>query len=161
MPSGKITLKHFIESLKNGTNPLNGILQWMNLLNISKIYLVLFDYSNGFDSVNHKALCLKIAKLGLNSKLKNVIKSMYGHVKYYGQISEAFWYKSGLIQGEALSPFLFSLFVNDLEMILINTTDKLYQLNILNICLIMYADETVLFSESASELQNMLDHNFR
>ena len=91
----------------------------------------------------------------------NVIKSMYGqvksYVKYQGPMSEGFWHKSDLIQGEALSPLLFSLFVNDLEMMLINTTDKLYQLNILHLCLIMYADDTVLFSESASELQNMLD----
>ena len=42
-------------------------------------------------------------------------------------------------------------------MMLINTTDKLYQLNILHLCLIMYADDTALFSERASELRNMLD----
>ena len=89
---------------------------------------------------------------------------MYGQikscVKYQGYISESFWYKSGLIQGEALSSFLFSLFVNDLEMELLNNTDRLYQLNMLHICLLMYADDTVLFSESVSELQSMLDTLF-
>ena len=62
-------------------------------------------------------------------------------------------------QGEALSPLLFSLFVNDLEMELLNNTDRLYQLNVLHLCL-MYADDTMLFSESVSELQSMLDTLF-
>ena len=46
--------------------------------------------------------------------------------------------------------------LNDLEMELLNNTYRLYQLNILYLCLLMYADATVLFSESVSELQSML-----
>ena len=114
--------------------------------------------------MEYKALWLKKYKLGLNSKLVNVVKSMYGQikscVKYQGNISESFWYNSGLIQAEALSPFLFSLFVNHLEMELLNNTDRLYQLNMLHLCLLMYADDTVLLSESVSELQSMLDTLF-
>ena len=130
------------------------------------LYCAFIDYTvrKAFDTVEHKALWLKQYKLGLNSKLINVIKSMYGQikscVKYQGNISESFWYKSGLIQGEALSPFLFSLFVNDLEMELLNNTDRLYMLNMLHLCLRMYADDTVLFSESVSELQSILDTLF-
>ena len=109
--------------------------------------------------MEHKTLWLNIYKLGLNSKLVNVVKSMYGQikscVKYQGNISESFWYKSGLIQGEALSPFLFSLFVNDLEMELLNNTDRLYQLNMLHLCLHMYADDTVFVSGIIFELQSM------
>ena len=40
---------------------------------------------------------------------------------------------------------------------LLNNTDRLYQLNMLHLCLLMFADDTVLFSESVSELQSMLD----
>ena len=129
-----------------------------------RLYCAFIDYSKAFDTVEHKALWIKIYKLGLNSTLINVVKSLYGQikscVKYQGNISESFWYKSGLIQGEALSPFLFSLFVNDLKMELLNNTDRLYQLNMLHLCLLMYADDTVLFSESVSELQSMLDTLF-
>ena len=62
-----------------------------------------------------------------------------------------------LIQGEALSPFLFSLSVNDLEMGLLNNTERPFQLNMLHLCFRMYADDTVLFSESVSALLSMLD----
>ena len=63
----------------------------------------------------------------------------------------------GLLQGESLSPILFSLFVNDMENFLINSNCQSYQLQLLNLFLIMYADDTVLFSEDDNDLQNMLD----
>ena len=167
------SVMHFIKSCvsqilscMNLNNHLPDVHVWHHITLGSKkiLYCAFIDYSKAFDTVEHKALWLKIYKLGLNSKLVNVVKSMYGQikscVKYQGNISESFWYKSGLIQGEALSPFLFSLFVNDLEMELLNNTDRLYQLNMLHLCLFMYADDTVLFSESVSALQSMSDTLF-
>ena len=56
------------------------------------LYCAFLDYSKAFDTVERKALCLTIYKLGLNNKLVNVVKSMYGPikscVKYQGKISE-------------------------------------------------------------------------
>ena len=64
-----------------------------------------------------------------------------------------------LIQGEVLSPILFSLYVNDSEMAFINSTCSSIPLELkdLNLFLLMYADDVVIFSESISGLQNMLD----
>ena len=85
------------------------------------------SYCKAFNTVEHKVVWLKMYKLGLNSKLVNVINGQIkAYAIYQGNMSESFWYKSSLIQGEALSPFLFSLFVNDLEMELLNNTDRLY-----------------------------------
>ena len=57
-----------------------------------RLYCAFIDYSNAFDTMEHKALWLNIYKLGLNSKLVNVVKSMYGQIKsrvqYQGNISE-------------------------------------------------------------------------
>jgi len=61
------------------------------------------------------------------------------------------------LQGEALSPFLFSLFINDMENELINSKCRSYQLQMLNLFILMYADDTVLFSEDIDDLQNMLN----
>ena len=152
---------------KSGFSTVDAIFPLQSVITITLgsnklLYCAFIDYSKAFDTVEHKTLWLKIYKLGLNSKLINVVKSMYCQikscVKYKGNIglSESFWYKSGLIKGEALSPFLFFLFVNEQ----LNNTDRLYQINVFHLCLLMYADDTVLFSKSVSELQRMLDTLF-
>lgn len=61
------------------------------------------------------------------------------------------------MQGEALSPLLFSLYVNDMETNFINNNCDSIELNSINMFLLLYADDTVIFSESVSGLQKMLD----
>ena len=61
-------------------------------------------------------------------KLKHTNKNI--KTKYQGSIFESFRCKAGLIQGEALWPFVFSLFVTDLEMELLSTTNRSYELNV-------------------------------
>ena len=60
----------------------------------------------------------KLAKIGVVEML-NIINSMYANIKscvrYKNQMSEFFSYQEGIMQGESLSPFLFSLHVNDFE----------------------------------------------
>ena len=49
----------------------------------------------------------------------NVIKSMYQNVKskvkYNNELSDSFNSYLGVRQGECLSPFLFSMYLNDIE----------------------------------------------
>ena len=75
--------------------------------------------------------------------------------------------KRGVRQGEHLSPFLFSLFLNDLEEFLIsNGANGLHSVSskyanefnmYLNLFVLLYADDTVLMSETAKDLQKQLD----
>ena len=70
-------------------------------------------------------------------------------------------------QGENLSPFLFSIFVNDLNHFLISrhlngstsesefNSDEIYIY--LKIMVLLYADDTVLFSDTESDMQHALD----
>ena len=66
-------------------------------------------------------------------------------------------------QGENLSPFLFALFINDIEEFLIQygcdpTETKGADINtFLKILVIMYADDTVLFANSKENLQKCLN----
>ena len=96
-------------------------------------------------------------KYGINGKLFNVIKSMYcdlkSCVKMDGHFSEYFSLKTGLMQGEALSPMLFSLFINDLEKEMVANCCNSLELQDLNLFLLLYADDTVIFSESVAGLQ--------
>jgi hypothetical protein len=73
----------------------------------------------------------------------------------------------GVRQGENISPFLFALFLNDLEefLSLYNVNEVLYitnemksKLNLyIKILVILYADVTVLLAESKTQLKTYLD----
>lgn len=70
-------------------------------------------------------------------------------------------------QGENLSPFLFALFLNDVEFFLITTNnigvssisnEIEHELGILlKLLIILYADDTVLLSETPADLQKQLN----
>ena len=59
-------------------------------------------------------------------------------------------------QGDALSPNLFKLYINDLPKYFQTLPDTVFLNNILLQCL-MYADDIVLLSSSREALQNRLD----
>ena len=103
----------------------------------------------------------------IKGKILNVIRNLYSNVKSCvfanGERSQFFENLTGVRQGENLSPLLFSLYVNDLETYLRqNGTDALNfkddQINnLLNLFLILYADDTVILSNSAEGLQHALN----
>ena len=79
-------------------------------------------------------------------------------VKYDNNISSSFEYSLGVRQGKCLSPFLFAMYLNDLE-------DEFYlkgsdgiDIGMLKIFLLLYADDIIIFARSAEELQNNPDH---
>ena len=72
-------------------------------------------------------------------------------------MSDFFSSTNGLMQGEALSPLLFSLYVNDFESDLIYNNCESVNLRELSLFLMYYADDTVLFAESKCALQNILN----
>ena len=61
------------------------------------------------------------------------------------------------MQGEVLSPILFSLYVNDFEVEFIKNGCTPTELQNLHLFILMYADDMVLFPETVAGLQNMLD----
>ena len=63
----------------------------------------------------------------------------------------------GLLQGEISSPILFSLFVNDVELFLQNEKNTGLTIDQLNIYLLLFADDSVLISETADGLQTLLN----
>lgn len=91
----------------------------------------------------------KLARSGVDCRMLNIIKSMYSNikscVKYQNHISEFFDCLEGLMQGESLSPFLFSLYVNDFEIEFIKEMCLPVEIRDIALFLIMYADDTVLF----------------
>ena len=80
-----------------------------------------------------------------------------------GSISDYFVSFNGVRQGENLSPFLFALFINDIEQFLVEYGCNPIEIAgndlqiYLKLLIIMYADDTVLFANSKDNLQRCLD----
>ena len=104
----------------------------------------------------------------MTGKCFNVIKSMYDNIKscvsVNGVMSNLFESNIGVRQGENLSPFLFAVFLNDLESFLssnpelqgvdcvTNAANNMINMS-LKIFVLLYDDDTVIFAESCDDLQ--------
>ena len=129
--------------------------------NKKRLYCCFIDFQKAFDSIDRTQLWCKIFNTGIQGKLLNIIKSMYNNVKscvkYDGAFSDYFCNDTGLMQGETLSPILFSLYVNDFEMCFIKDNCTSIDIQLINLFLLMYADDMVILSETPEGLQKMLD----
>lgn len=94
--------------------------------------------------------------------IKSLYKNVRACVKHKDIFTETFRISSGVLQGEILSPLLFSMYLNDFERYFINSNCISIELQMINLFLIMYADDTVLLADSPEGLQDMLNtlHNY-
>ena len=85
-----------------------------------KLYCAFVDFSKAFDYIIRDIIWYKLIKLGINGKVLNVIKSMYNNVKSKIKLNntegEEFYSYLGVRQDESLSPFLFAMYLNGLEL---------------------------------------------
>ena len=91
----------------------------------------------------------------------NALKAMYKSVKlcvkYKNNYSEFFASHTGVKQGDLFFPILFIYFINDLALTLNTDEENSVKINDINIFLLLFADDAVLFSKSPDSLQSMLD----
>ena len=69
-----------------------------------------------------------------------------------------FEYSVGLRQGEIMSPILFSLFVDDLELFLQGNPDSGLVIDDIVLIILLFADDIVIFGKTPQELQDNLNH---
>ena len=137
----------------------NGI-NWF-ISNKKKLHCAFLDYSKAFDYVVRDNLWYKLLKLGVRGKIFNIILSIYSTVKSKVRgpksITDSFECTLGVRQGESLSPFLFSMYVNDLEDFLENNGSTGIDIGFMNLFVLLYADDGVLLAETSTGLQSGLD----
>ena len=125
-----------------------------------KLYTFFIGFSKAFDYVVRNNLWYKLLQYGIGGNILKIIMSMYKCVKtkvfVNGQIYASFGYKLVVRQGECLSPFLFAMYVNGMEEALSGGNTGV-TVDDVELFLLFYADNAVIFAKCAGELQNGID----
>ena len=129
----------------------------LNKLVGNNTYAFFVDFSCAFDKISRNCLFYKLSCTGLSSKMIRLLRNSYENTTsriWDGtSFSEPFIFNDGVKQGCILSPLLFSLYVNDLA----NELPGGVNVAGTNIKILLYADDIVILSDSATELQKMID----
>ena len=128
-----------------------------------KLYVAFIDFEKAFDSINRSLLWPILLKNGIKGKLFQCIRSMYDNVKVRvrcgAKLSEYINCTFGVKQGDVCSPVLFSLFVNELALDVIDNGrhGATFNIDFYELFILLLADDVVLLSESVVGLQNQLN----
>ena len=112
-------------------------------LDYRKLVLGIFlDISKAFDSVDHKLLLYKLDSLGIRGIIlqwfASYLSDRFQLVQNGNNVSNYLRVQSGVPQDSILEPILFTLFINGITSV------------VQNIKLIMYADDTSIFTSGES-----------
>lgn len=116
------------------------------------MYLLFIDFRQAFDSINRYRFWKVMTQIRFPAKLVRLVKAYVQYsklkVKFNGELSEDFIVETGLRQGDALSPALFSIV---LESVVREVLDNAMGLNIgegRQITLAAYADDIIIIGEA-------------
>ena len=127
-----------------------------------KIFACFVDFRKAFDSIWHKGLFLRLLQSNVGGNVYDLIKDMCNKSHCAVQIrqntsTKYFPYNGGVRQGYVLTPLLFNLFINELPVLLEHDkVDPFILPNGEKISSLLYADDLIIISQSASGLQNGL-----
>ena len=133
------------------------------LLNHGKLYVAFIDFKKAFDLVDRSCLWAVLRKNGVRGKMYRAIQSMYDVVKTRvragGDLTQDFMCPRGLKQGDICSPILFSLFINELAIEIIQNGKHgiILSPELIQILIMLFADDVVLLSYTVIGLQQQLN----
>ena len=127
--------------------------------NNSPIYICSLDAQKCFDSIWHDGLFYKL--LGSIPDLHWIFlykwyRSSKAQIRWAGEMSSLFNISKGMRQGSILSPRLFSVFINDL-LLLLKSKDHGIRLYDFKLNVIAYADDINLFCTTTTGLQHLIN----
>ena len=126
-----------------------------------QLYSAFIDFKKAFDFVVRDILWFKLIQSGVRGKILDIIQSMYqnikSRVKFENELSGEFSSYIGVRQGECLSPFLFSMYLNDLENEFASKGLDGCDVGMLKLYLLLYGDDIVVFSSTSEGLQRGLN----
>ena len=126
-----------------------------------KLYTCFIDFTKAFDSVWRKGLLSKMKQIGITGKIYNIIEYIYSNTTYSiihnKNITKPCDSQVGIKQGDTLSTLLFNIYLNDIPQYLNKQSTDPIQINDSKMNTMMFADDLLLLSTSASGLQNSIN----
>ena len=121
------SLSHTQFAYRNGGSCTDALLSMQHFMytylddpNCVAVRLFTMDFSKAFDSINHKLLSDKLKCLPLNPYIVNwylsFLENRQQRVVYTDFIGEWKNVNRGIMQGSVSGPYLFNIFINDLEL---------------------------------------------
>ena len=152
---------------RKGKSTTDHISSLVNIIDTRKklkksTFCAFIDFKKAYDTINRPMLWKRLTDIGISGKMFQAVKSLYTSVKSCVRVNsyrtEWFDVNCGLRQGcvLTLSPLLFNLFIDDLAVFL-KSLDLGVKVADENVCLMLYADDVVLLSESEADLQLLLN----
>jgi len=126
-----------------------------------QLFACFFDLKKAFDTVPRLMLFYTLLKeYNVGGSFLKVFQEMYTNNQAYIKVSEGlcqpFITSVGVLQGEVNSPLLFNLFVNKISEIFDQSCDPV-KINKTDQSFLLWADDLVVFSQSAAGLQSAID----
>lgn len=156
-------LTEFQAGFRKGYSTIDNIFNLTNIAHLQltekrgKLFTFFVDFSSASDTIDREALIFKMSCMGLSTKFLKMLGN------YYQGTTAAVWCREGvtnhfdtsmgLRQGCICSPTNFAIFINDL-------TDVLQggcYFGETRVNVLMYADDIVLLSPTATGLQHMIN----
>lgn len=165
---GKRLLPRFQAGFRKNHSTINQVFVLRTLaekyLNRQQSLFVAFvDYNKFFDSIQRHVLWAKLSSMGISRKMLTLLISMYTDtgfaVKFkQDEISKYTPTRTGVTQGDVLSPLLANLFTSDFESALGDIDFPHFPyMNNAEVKMIQFADDLALISTTPIGLQRQLD----
>ena len=142
---------------------LNSIIQKYLSKKGGRLYAIFVDFSKAFDRVPHCLLWERLINDGVHGRILIIIRNMYNTLRSCVKTREGltgfFPCEIGTRQGCMLSPFLFTIYLNELILELRNEGESgiFINENIGYIQTLVYADDLVCVADTVGNLQKQIN----
>ena len=123
-------------------------------------FVSFIDFRKAFDCIDRDMLFYKLLVYGIDGNMYFLLTNMYAAtescVRVNSYLTEWFKTSTGVMQGDSVSPTMFSLFINDLALGL-KDLDIGIDIGGRKLCILLYADDVAIVTNDQVEMQAALD----